>query len=155
MHCLSENIANKYTARNHVHSLQLLASEMLVMNDDIVAFRVHGIKSPFGNTNLKVLQDAAIVTIFGFGSGDKTTPDSIVGFASPQGWCNAKTRSGDCTSPVLDRDGNIVGFWTHGNGNDFGRFECVTDSFIALAKSGFQVTHNGLDFQSSPLSQKI
>lgn len=155
MHVLSEDTTKNYTARNHVHSLELKGSKMYLMNDEIAAFDVNGIKSPFTCKNLKVLEDADIVTVFGFGSGGSTTPDSIVGFASPLGWCNAQTRCGDCTSPVLNKDGNIVGFWTNGNGVDFGRFEKITEEFIELAKKNLTANHVGLDFRSSPLFQKL
>jgi hypothetical protein len=152
MHVLSEDTTKRYTARNHIHSIELRADKMHVMNDEIVAFDVNGIKSHFTSKNLKVLEDADIVTVFGFGSGGSTMPDSIVGFASPLGWCNAQTRCGDCTSPVLNKDGNIVGFWTNGNGVDFGRFERVTPEFIELAKKNLGPVHIGLDFLSSPRS---
>jgi hypothetical protein len=145
-----------YRAINGEHAIELKPSQMTIMNDEIVGFEVNGIPSPFKNTNLKVLEDAAIVTVFGYGNGETLTPDAIVGFASPKGWCNAETRSGDCTSPVLDCNGNIVGFWTHGNGVDFGRFEPVTPEFINLAKENHTTTkHVGLDFRSCPLSQQI
>jgi len=148
-HVLSEDITAKYYARNHVHSLELLAKEAIIINPEIIAFKVRGIPSEFKNSHFKVLRDAGIVTIFGFGMGLSSTPDAIVGFASPLGWCNAKTRCGDCTSPVLDECGNIVGFWTHGNGISFGRFEPITDIFIADLKEITALeTHNhvGLDF---------
>jgi hypothetical protein len=150
MHVLSEDITKRYTAKNIVHSIELRADKMRVMSDEIVAFDVNGIRSPFTCKNLKVLEDADIVTVFGFGSGVSTMPDSIVGFASPLGWCNAQTRCGDCTSPVLTKDGNIVGFWTNGNGVDFGKFEQITPHFIELAKTRLGATHVGLDFLSSP-----
>jgi hypothetical protein len=102
---------------------------------------------------LKVLEDASIVTVFGFGGGLECSPDSKPGFASPQGWCNSKTVDGDCTSPVLDNDGKIVGFWTHGDGKSFGRFEPVTDDLITFAKTGSTSLHVGLDFQLRPHSQ--
>jgi hypothetical protein len=100
-----------------------------------------------------VLEDAAIVTVFGFGCGESLQPDSVVGFASPLGWCNAPTRDGDCTAPVLDVNGKIVGFWTHGNGRDFGRFERITPEFIEQTKDNKDVVfHSGLLFRSSPPS---
>jgi hypothetical protein len=96
------------------------------------------------------MENAGIVTIFGYGSGTSQHPDSVVGFASPKGWCNAKTRPGDCTSPVLGSEGEIYGFWTHGDGKCFGRFEPVTQEMIDFAKLGKAQLHVGMDFLSLP-----
>jgi hypothetical protein len=125
---------------------------MMVFGEQLACFPMNGIPSPFKTNALEVLEDASIVTVFGFGGGLESSPDSIPGFASPQGWCNSKTRDGDCTSPVLDNDGKIVGFWTHGDGKTFGRFERVTPELIEFAKSGSTVLHTGLDFQLRPHS---
>jgi hypothetical protein len=103
---------------------------------------------------MRILTNASIVTVFGFGNGSSSEPDSVVGFASPKGWCNAPTRDGDCTSPVLDYEGKIVGFWTHGNGRDFGRFEPITEAMKILAASN-NIKHVGLDFQLAPHSPQI
>jgi hypothetical protein len=129
--------------------------DIVVMNNEVSAVRVNGLASPFKNNNFKILEDSAIVTVFGYGDGEKSQPDAIVGFASPLGWCNAKTRCGDCTSPVLDLNGNIVGFWTHGDGINFGRFEPINEEFIARAKVLGGPVHSGLDFRCTPLSQRI
>jgi len=138
---------------NHKHTIEFSGNDMSVFGDHLATFPVNGLPSPFKANKLKVLEDASIVTVFGFGSGTASQPDSITGFASPQGFCNAKTRAGDCTSPVLDNDGYVVGFWTHGNGKDFGRFERVTFELIEHAKAGPSSIHTGLDFQLSPHSR--
>jgi hypothetical protein len=153
LHCLSEDPLAEYKAVNHVHTIKLDFSQIVIVNKEIAYFPVNGIASPFKSKSFKVLEDAAIVTVLGYGAGSSLQPDAIVGFASPLGWCNAATRNGDCTAPVLDANGKIVGFWTHGNGRDFGRFERITPEFIkGLADSSDVVFHTGLLFQPSPPS---
>jgi hypothetical protein len=153
LHCMSENFAANYRAFNHVNTFDFKAKDMMVFGDHLACFPVNGVPSPFKTNALKVLEDASIVTVFGFGGGLECSPDSKPGFASPQGWCNSKTVDGDCTSPVLNNDGKIVGFWTHGDGKSFGRFEPVTDDLITFAKTGSSTLHLGLDFQLRPHSQ--
>jgi hypothetical protein len=151
VHSLSEDTTLEYRAVNHMHSFKLLGSQIQLVNAEIACFPVNGYSSPFKVSSLKVLENASIVTIFGFGNGQGSEPDSTVGFASPKGWCNAPTRDGDCTSPVLDVNGCIVGFWTHGNGKDFGRFEPVTEELKTFARANVTTKHIGLDFQLRPL----
>jgi hypothetical protein len=154
LHSLSEDFSISYRAVNHVHTINFKAEDMHVFGEQLATFPMNGFPSPFKAGSLKVLVDASIVTVFGYGNGTANKPDSIVGFASPAGWCNAPTRNGDCTSPVLDVDGKIVGFWTHGDEKtNFGRFETVTEEMISYAKSGFDVLHTGLDFQLRPPSR--
>jgi hypothetical protein len=153
-HVMDESLTKVYTARNHVHNIQLDPSTFQIMNDEIGSFYTSGVPAIFKVHHLKVMEDAALVSIYGYGEGDKTSPDVITGFASPKGWCNAATRCGDCSAPALDVDGNIVGFWTHGNGKTFGRFEPITEEFIELAKIQYTV-HTGLDFQRRPLSHLL
>jgi hypothetical protein len=152
VHSLSEDITLEYKAVNHVNTFKLFGKDIQLVNDEIAYFPISGFPSPFKTHNLHVMKDASIVTVFGFGDGRADQPDSVVGFASPLGWCNAPTRDGDCTSPVLDVNGNVVGFWTHGNGRDFGRFEPVTEAMQQIAKSNIGVNHAGLDFQLAPHS---
>jgi hypothetical protein len=152
LHSLSEDVSVKYRAINHVHTFDFKGSDVNVYGEHLAWFPVSGHPSPFKGTTMKVLEDAQIVSVFGYGNGQKTAPDVVTGFASPLGWCNARTRDGDCTSPVLDSDGKIVGFWTHGNGIDFGRFEPVTSEFIAIVKNGPNPEHVGLDFLNRPHS---
>jgi hypothetical protein len=151
VHSLSEDITLEYKAVNHVHSHKLFGKDIVLVNEEIAYFPICGIPSPFKGHHMKIMKDASIVTVFGFGNGQADQPDAITGFASPLGWCNAPTRDGDCTSPVLDVNGNVVGFWTHGNGLNFGRFEAVTEAMIQVAKSGVH-NHAGLDFQLAPHS---
>jgi len=151
VHSLSEDITLEYKAVNHVHSHKLFGKDIVLVNEEIAYFPICGIPSPFKGHHMKIMKDASIVTVFGFGNGQSDQPDAITGFASPLGWCNAPTRDGDCTSPVLDVNGNVVGFWTHGNGHNFGRFEAVTEAMIQVAKSGVN-NHAGLDFQLAPHS---
>jgi hypothetical protein len=159
LHSMSEDFSVSYRAVNHVRVIDFKASEMRVFGEQLACFPMNGIKAVFTASKLKKLEDAAIVTILGFGHGLRSFPDSVTGFASPLGWCNAPTRDGDCTSPVLDCNGNIVGFWTHGldspttSNESFGRFEGITDALIAFAKEGPAVVHTGLDFQLRPHSQ--
>jgi hypothetical protein len=153
-HVIDESLTEIYTARNHVHNIQLDPKTYALMNDEIGSFYTSGVPSVFNNKHLKILEDATIVSILGYGDGELTSPDVITGFASPKGWCNAATRCGDCTAPALDANGNIVGFWTHGNGKTFGRFEPITAEFIELAKIQY-TTHSGLDFRFRPLNQSI
>lgn len=152
LHALSEDFTVEYTATNHVRTLKVKGSDLVLVNSEIGYFPVPGIPSVWKNKDFRVLEDAAIVSVMGYGTGE-SVPDIITGFASPQGWCNIKTRDGDCTSPVLDVDGKIVGFWTHGNGRDFGRFEPVTKEFKESLSSDDIILHTGLGFRSSPLSQ--
>jgi len=154
-HCLSEDSSITYKAVNNKHTISMKGSDATLVTKELVCFPVNGISSPFTARKLKVLENAAIVTIYGYGSGVGTEPDSITGFASPLGWCNAATRDGDCTSPVLDVDGNIVGFWTHGNGKDFGKFDLVDASLKEFVSTNQTVNHVGLDFQSGPLPQVL
>jgi len=151
VHSLSEDITKEYKAVNHVHTHKLLGKDIVLVNAEIAYFPLQNAASPFKAHNMKVMENASIVTVFGFGNGSSDQPDSIVGFASPLGWCNAPTRDGDCTSPVLDVNGNVVGFWTHGNGRDFGRFEPVTKAMKDVAARGV-ISHTGLDFQLAPHS---
>ena len=151
LHCLDSNdLTRNYRAVNHVHSIELKANTLETHNDEIGSFAVNGIKSPFTIGRLRVMNQSEIVSVFGYGDGLKTRPEIIMGFASPLGWCTAATRNGDCTSPVLDVDGRIVGFWTHGNGINFGKFEPVTPSMLEQLRgyNGQQENHVGLDFQS-------
>jgi hypothetical protein len=152
LHCMSEELTANYRAVNHTATFDFKGSEMMVYGDQLACFPVSGYASPFKGSSLKVLEDAAIVTIFGYGNGQLNSPDSVTGFASPEGWCNAKTRDGDCTSPVLNEFGQIVGFWTHGDGKLFGRFEKVTPELIEFAKNGSSTIHVGMDFQFRPPS---
>ena len=156
LHCLKEDIETKYKASNTQHTIELKGEQMVIVNKEIAYFPVNGIPSPFKTKDFRILEDASIVTILGYGSGQVTEPEAVVGFASPLGWCNAKTRDGDCTAPVLDADGKIVGFWTHGNSRDFGRFEKVDQAFLDLAKTDNEKNplHNGLVFQSRPPNQQ-
>jgi hypothetical protein len=159
LHSMSEDFSVSYRAVNHVRVIDFKACEMRVFGEQLACFPMNGIKAILPANKLRKLEDAAIVTILGFGHGLKNYPDSVTGFASPLGWCNAPTRDGDCTSPVLDCNGNVVGFWTHGleaaatSNESFGRFEKVTDELIAFAKEGPAVVHSGLDFQLRPHSQ--
>jgi hypothetical protein len=153
LHCLSEDVTVSYRAANHVHSFELKANQAVMVNKEIAYFPINGIPSVWKSKDLRVMEDAEIVTVFGYGGGTSDEPEAIVGFGSPQGWCNAPTRNGDCTAPVLDVNGKIVGFWTHGNGKDFGRFEPITHAFKEQAIDTSPVLHSGLDFRSSPLSQ--
>jgi hypothetical protein len=122
-----------------------------IMNKEIGAFYTSGVPSVLKASSFKVMLDAAVVSIYGFGDGTRNMPDIVTGFASPIGWCSSRNRNGDCSSPALDQDGKIVGFWTHGNGSNFGRFEPITQEFIDKAK--VQLTsHSGLDFRLRPLS---
>jgi hypothetical protein len=154
LHCLSEDITTSYRATNHVNSFFLRGSDAVIVNKEVAYFPVSGVPSVWKNKDFRVMEDAEIVTVFGFGSGESNEPDAIVGFASPLGWCNAPTRNGDCTAPVLDVNGKIVGFWTHGNGKDFGRYEPVTPGFKESQQDNISVLHSGLDFRSSPHSQQ-
>jgi len=153
MHALSEDLTKHYFARNHVHSITMKAATLTVHNDHIASFKVSGFATPFKAHHLRPLKESSIVTVYGFGDGSVSRPEVIVGFASPTGWCTAATRRGDCTSPVLDKDGYVVGFWTHGDGDQFGRFEIVTDKLVDFMRHVKPVTHSGLDFQSCPRSQ--
>jgi hypothetical protein len=152
MHALSEDLTRDYFARNHVHSIVMKARTLTVHNDHIASFKVSGFSTPFKANHMKILKESSIVTVYGYGDGSSTRPESITGFASPTGWCTAATRRGDCTSPVLDKDGFVVGFWTHGDGDQFGRFEVVTEDLLNFIKHVKPVTHSGLDFQSCPRS---
>jgi hypothetical protein len=153
LHALSEDSTKKYRAVNATHVLELLSEKSIVMNSQILAFEVNGIPSPFKKKDLRIMEEAGIVTVYGYITGEEKAPVSMVGFASPRGWCNAITYSGVCTSPVLDQDGKIVGLWTHGNAKDFGRFEPITQEFLDLMSSNSNPTHVGLAFRSRPLEQ--
>ncbi len=152
LHCLSENSETKYRAVNQTHVLEVNGYDLVVVNKEIGYFPVNGIPSPFKTKDFKILETANIVTVLGYGHGQCNEVDAVVGFASPLGWCNAATRDGDCTAPVLNCDGKIVGFWTHGNGKDFGRFEPITQEFLEIAKTDniSAAQHSGLVFRSSP-----
>jgi len=158
LHSLSEDMSVSYLAVNHVRTIVFKASDMKVFGEHLAYFPFQGVRSAFPNSKLKKLEDAAVVTVLGFGHGETSTPDSITGFASPLGWCNAPTRDGDCTSPVLDVNGFVVGFWTHGiekhllSSESFGRFEPVTEEMILIAKDAQPDVHVGLDFQLRPHS---
>jgi hypothetical protein len=154
LHALSGDKQAKYKAVNRENNLILNAEEGIIVNSEIFAFPVKNINCILKNKVFKVLDTADIVTIYGYGSGQAETPDIIVGFASPKGWCNAQTRNGDCTAPVLTSDGKIVGFWTHGNGIDFGRFEPVTTEMIEQVKTYNNNYLSCLDFQCCPSPMK-
>jgi hypothetical protein len=154
-HVINESLNGNYTAANHQHSIVLPLEKFTVMNDEIGFFPIDGITSPFKTKHMKVLEEASIVSVFGFGAGEKSTPDVIQGFASTLGWCNAATRPGDCTSPVLTTDGYIVGLWTHGNGKTFGRFEPITTQWLEEMKENAFTAHDGMLFRSRPLSQNL
>jgi hypothetical protein len=101
-------------------------------------FQVNGQKCYFNIKSLRILDKPEVVSVYGWGNGQYETPDLLLGFASTKGLCNAPTRVGDCSAPVLDKDGRIVGFWTHGNGvvgHEFGKFEVVTQEMIDFHKS--------------------
>jgi len=152
LHGLSEDPDAKYQAINSVNTLTLKAKDLFPLNKEMAYFKVNGIPSPFKTNAFKELEDASIVTVYGYGNGNDVEPDAVIGFASPQGWCNAATRDGDCSAPVLDRNGKIVGFWTHGNGVDFGRFERITPEFLDSIREDKVILHSGLHFRSSPPS---
>jgi hypothetical protein len=155
LHCLSEDSSVQYKAVNHANTFVLHAADIVQVNKEIAYFPVSGVPSVWKQKDFKVLEDSDIVTVYGYGNGKDPEPDAMQGFASPLGWCNAPTRSGDCTAPVLNGNGKIVGFWTHGNGIDFGRFEPVTQEFIQEIGSDHSAFHTGLDFRSSPHSQVV
>jgi hypothetical protein len=148
LHCLSEHAGTLYKAVNHANTLVLKGGDLVVVTKDIGYFPVNGIASPFKTKDFKVLKDAAIVSIYGYGGGTHTEPELKMGFASPLGWCNADTETGDCSSPVLDLGGKIVGFWTHGDGRSFGRFDAITPEFLEQARGDNNARHSGLVFQS-------
>lgn len=157
LHGMSTNLDAQYRAANIGSNIVLDFNTFVAINREIGYFKVSGISSPIKQRGaFRVLQKSEIVSILGFGSGAGAEPDMIVGFATPEGWCNAVTRDGDCSSPVLTADGKIVGFWTHGNGkvvDTFGRFEPVTDLFIkGLVSMGTPNVHRGLLFPSCPPS---
>jgi hypothetical protein len=155
VHGLSVDIMADYLFVNAQHSLKFTGKDIHLVNDiteELAYFNVSGIPCVFKKQHLKVPTESCIISVYGFGEdGMREQPDVVPGFASPLGWCNAKTRNGDCTSPVITDDGNIIGFWTHGNGKTFGCFEPVTQEFINL--HFMDQTHIGLDFRSNPLLQ--
>jgi len=158
-HAINESLVGDYHARNHINSLKLKLEDFTPISDEIGWFLVEGIPSPFKNSDLKILEVASVINVFGFGGGEGTTPDCVSGFASPLGWCSAETRFGDCSAPALNADGKIVGFWTHGNGKknglSFGRFDPITQDWIDQCKlEAGSVVHDGLTFRSRPLSPK-
>jgi hypothetical protein len=151
LHCLDENSESTVKAVNNMHTIQLRTEDLVIVTPEIGYFPVNGIPSPFKKSSFKVLEDAAIVSVFGYGCGQSPEPDLVLGFASPQGWYNCATRDGDCTAPVLNMDGRIVGFHTHGNGKNFGRFEPVTKDFINNISDDV-IELSGLAFQKRPSS---
>jgi len=158
-HAVNESLAGSYHARNHIHSIELKLEDFTPISDEIGWFLVVGIPSPFKTNDLKVLEVASVINVFGFGGGEGTTPDCVSGFASPLGWCSAETRFGDCSAPALNADGKIVGFWTHGNGKknglSFGRFDPISQDWIDECKlDAGKSLHDGLLFRSRPLSPK-
>jgi hypothetical protein len=153
MHSVSEDVNADYLAVNNQHTFSLDGKKMKQVNKEIVSFPVNGYPSVFKNKDFVVPTKAEIVTVLGFGDGNHPEPDALIGFASVGGWCNAKTRRGDCSAPVLTIEGKILGFWTHGNGVDFGRFEPVTSEFKESLKSDATIlTLQGMDFPNRPLS---
>lgn len=155
-HGLSDDITAKYEFVNSVHTLLFSGKDICLVKEskELVYFKVSGIKCVFNVASLQIPTESCIVAVYGFGSDDSIImPDVVPGFASPLGWCNAKTRNGDCSSPVLNDAGKIIGFWTHGNGETFGCFEPVTAEFINLHK-GVETPHVGLDFRLNPPHQQ-
>jgi len=156
LHCLDSNdLTRDYKARNHVNSIVMKGETLIAHNNEIGSFRVSTVKTPFNIRTMRVLENSEMVSVFGYGEGIKTSPDLIMGFASPLGWCTAPTRVGDCTSPVLDVNGKIVGFWTHGDGQKYGKFEPVTQGMIDDLKTESGTSLDAMDFRSSLLSQKL
>jgi hypothetical protein len=156
VHAMSEDITAKYLFVNHQHSLEFTGKHIHLVNDvttELAYFDVSGIPCAYKVNHLKIPTESAIVSVFGYGTTPTDQPDVVPGFASPLGWCNSKTRNGDCSSPVITDDGNIIGLWTHGNGQTFGCFEPVSQSFIDLHKN-VELNHIGLDFRSNPLQFK-
>lgn len=156
VHCLDVDVDAEYLFVNNVHTLgPYTAKELTIYNEQLAYFRISGIPSVFSARSLRVLEDAQIISLIGYGSGQEKEPVTRLGFASPAGWCNAASVNGDCTGPVLDKDGFIVGFWTHGavaKELHFGRFEPVTQEMREdHAKVATAPLFSGLVFRSSPL----
>jgi hypothetical protein len=157
-HVIDETLTGKYRAVNLEHVIDLALERFCTINSEIGYFPVGGIPSEFSNKSFQVLDRADIVTVYGYGSSTSNGPEALNGFASVAGWCNAKTKGGDCSAPVLTSEGKIVGFWTHGDEKKgFGRFEPITQEFIDEMKlDPFNpTTHIGLDFRLGPSSQKL
>jgi len=152
LHAIGER-DDKYVITNHAGHYTLPGPRLQIVNKEMARFPI-GAASPFKKRHLRCLTKPEIVTVLGFGTGQDEQPDALIGFAAPSGWCNADTRYGDCSAPVLDRDGHIVGFWTHGNGKGFGRFEPVTAEFIESIGQE-HISQVGMDFQSRPLSPQF
>jgi hypothetical protein len=148
LHCLEENSEVKMKAINSSSVIELKPELLVVVSPEIGYIPVNSVASVFKKKNFKMMENAGIVSVFGFGNGQKEEPDLLIGFASPLGWYNCATRDGDCTSPVLNGDGNIVGFHTHGDGKGFGKFEPITQEFLDAIDDD-NVTLNGLDFRTS------
>jgi len=152
LHAL-KGVSSKYQIVNHAGTVELDFSTLVVHTPEIGSFACVNVASPFkGPHILKTLEQSAIVMIYGYGAGS-SEPEAILAFGSPKGWANAKTEVGTCTSPVLDVDGRIVGFWTHGNGK-FGCFDPITPEFIASVKATHSKPLSSTVFQSGPLSQE-
>jgi hypothetical protein len=159
LHALSENLNTKYRAVNVARTIDFKGKDMIPITEELGVFPVNGFKPQFTVRNLVPMKESGIITVLGYGHGVTSSPEAMIGFASPLGWCNAATRNGDCSSPVLDVCGNIVGFWTHGieqnatSPESFGRFDPVTQHMIGMFQSNNQPMHMGLDFQSRPRNQ--
>jgi len=159
MHALSEDVSTQYRIVNSSRTIDLFGKDIVVLNDQLAYFPINGFPTKLPSRRMKVMEESGIVNILGYGHGDKAYPESLLGYASPLGWCNAPTRQGDCSAPVLDGCGFVVGFWTHGieqhllSYESFGKFEPVTEDMITELKSSTQVLHTGLDFQSGPHKQ--
>jgi hypothetical protein len=151
LHVLSEDPNVTYTATNHLQTIQFKGSQAKLLNKELGYFPMSGHKAIFRVSDIRALKTANIVSLIGYGPGVEDDPDLRLGFASPLGWCDAKSENGDCSGPVLDIDGKIVGFWTHGDGKGFGRFEPVDDE-MRTRLGQEKPTHVGLNFRSSPLS---
>lgn len=157
LHALSEDMTTKYKAVNYVHQIELKASTLEAHSMEIGSFAVNGIAAPLKKNSMRIPDKGELMCVVGFGAGSETYPALKLGFGSPKGWMDADTVAGDCSSPVLNKEQRVVGFWTHGNGltngNEFGRFEPVNQAMIDVV-GATPIVHQGLDFQSHLQLQK-
>lgn len=152
LHALVEGPA-EYLAQNFMYRLKLDASTLLLHGAEIGSFKVNGIPSALKKQKLKEPTKSGTMVVIGFGDGTPKIPTLKVGFGSASGWVNADTVCGDCSSPVFNQEGHVVGFWTHGNNQAadraFGRFEPVNASMLDSIGAA-PLVHKGLDFRSPP-----
>ena len=136
-HSLSDDLNQWYVFTNAKFCYAIQGRNAKPLSQELVYFPIPQHVGSMKARNLKIPTKIQPAIILGYGNGQMERPRVKLGVASPSGWTSIFTENGDCSSPVMTDNGEIIGFWTHGNNdpeNPIGKFEVVTEEIISALK---------------------